>query len=130
MQDPARVPEDHPVIDQDVRRSWLEWRADDLSLAAANKQPQIALDTGAVRYRRLSEQDQAVVDELLAEQLSSASDNDRFLALTLIEDFEIVSALPALRRLASSLEFDTGPGAPYEWAQVNRVIAKLATKSD
>jgi hypothetical protein len=46
----------------------------------------------------------------------------RFLPLFLIREFGIVSALPALRVLADWLETQDTPGAPYEWAKVNRVL--------
>ncbi len=49
----------------------------------------------------------------------------RFLPLSLIREFRIVSALPALRVLADWLETQDTPGAPYEWAKVNRVIGDL-----
>jgi hypothetical protein len=115
------------VSADEVRHAWLEQQAEDVAQATANKQPQEALLTSAARYRLLSDADRAIVDGLLADQLSSPEEDDRFLALALIEDFEIVSAVPDLRRLADWLETQQWPGAPYEWAKVNRIIGKLAT---
>jgi hypothetical protein len=107
----------------------MRQEAEDVVRATANKQPQEALLTGAARYRKLPDEDRTVVNELLAEQLTSPEEDVRFLALALIEDFEILSALPALRRLANWLETQQWPGAPYEWAKVNRIIARLANPS-
>ena len=112
----------------DVRRAWLEHRDEDVSQATVNKRPQESLLTSAARYRLLSDGDRAVVDGLLADQLSSPDEGDRFLALALIDDFEIASAVPALRRLANCLETQQWPGAPYEWAKVNRMVGHLVAK--
>ena len=108
----------------------MRQEAEDVARATANKQPQESLLTGAAQYRQLSDEDRPVVNELLAEQLSSPEEDVRFLALALIEDFEIVSALPALRRLANWLETQQWPGAPYEWAKVNRIIGRMADPSE
>lgn len=63
--------------------------------------------------------------EVREEQLTSANETDRFDTLALIREFRISSTLPQLRALAALLETSEGPGAPYEWAKVNRLIGLL-----
>jgi hypothetical protein len=81
-------------------------------------------------YRSLTAVDRHEVDQLLAEQLSSQDETERFDAIALIGEFTITTALPALRRLADRLETETWPGAPYEWAKVNRLVGKMADSSE
>lgn len=114
----------------DVRDLWLQRQREDLARAIENKQTHEALLSITARYRGLSTDDRAVVDELLAEQLGSADETVRFIALALIQDFKIRSALPALRKLTDWLETQTAPGAPYEWAKVNRIVGALADPSE
>lgn len=114
------------MTEADVRQLWLAHQEADLAQATANKMPQDALLHSAARYRQLSEEDRPIIDALLLEQVLSLNEDDRFLALAIIEDFKIASAVPALRRLAEWLESEDWPGAPYEWAKVNRLIARLA----
>ena len=80
----------------------------------------------AKRYRALSSSERQTVDQILAEWALSSDEVLRFDALSLIDEFRIESALPSLRRLAKILEEADNPGAPYEWAKVNRIIGRLA----
>ena len=50
----------------------------------------------------------------------------RFDAIALINDFKIVSAIPALQKLAERLMLSDTPGAPYEIKKIRRVIGSLA----
>lgn len=109
----------------DVRRDWLRACEAFSARAEANRQPNDALFAIAARYRRLSDENRTVVDQLLIEQLAAPDENVRFDALWLIDEFRIRSAVPALRRLADWLETQEDPGAPYEWAKVNRLIGVL-----
>lgn len=109
----------------EVRDLWLKRQREDLLLAHQAKQPNEALANIASRYRRLSSEDLDVVNGLLAEEVVSDNETSRFVALALIREFKISSALPALRQLADRLETQASPGAPYEWAKVNRLIATL-----
>jgi hypothetical protein len=113
----------------DVREAWRRFREDASARALANKQSNDTLTALFGRYRALSDSERAVIDELLAEQLASLDETDRFDALAVIREFRITSAMPQLRVLAEWLEAQSGPGAPYEWAKVNRLIANLATDS-
>lgn len=111
--------------EKEVRAAWLETCAAISQAAIANKQSQDALGQFADRYRSLTPNDRSIVDRLLAEQVLSDDENVRFDALSLIEDFKIRSATPALRRLADRLEHQERPGAPYEWAKVNRILGNM-----
>jgi hypothetical protein len=115
------------VSSADVRAGWLQMRDEVSARAIEGKQSQEAVLAMADRYRSLSEKERSVVDQLLAEQLMSEDETVRFDAIALIRQFEITSALPALRRLADWLESQHWPGAPYEWAKVDRLIGRLRT---
>lgn len=111
--------------ESDARAAWLRMSAAVSHEAIANKQSQDALAQLASRYRLLSPDDRAVVDGLLAEQVRSSDENVRFDALALVNEFKIQSAASALRSLADWLEHQDHPGAPYEWAKVNRILASV-----
>lgn len=112
---------------QDVRDSWTRFRQSVSAAAIAGKESQAALFALCDRYRALPAGERLFVDQLLTEQLASDDEIDRFDALALIHEFRITSALPAARALAARLESAEGPGAPYEWAKVNRLIGHLTT---
>lgn len=109
----------------DVRSRWLAQWADADRRGREAKDSQSALIELFTHYRVLSPGDRPVVDHLLAELAESSEESARFDALALINEFRITSALPALRRLADNLEHSDDRGAPYEWAKVNRMIARL-----
>jgi hypothetical protein len=120
------------VVDQ-LRRRW--WGYCETALQRAGKEPNSALPKIAAFYRSLDEAEQADVDELLIERLgrrSSAAaapwyeaENARSLPEYLVGELRIRSALPALRSLAAWLETQETPGAPFEWAMVDRLIGRL-----
>lgn len=112
----------------EIRSAWLDYQAQATARAEANKQSQDALNALFARYRALFDEERPVVDQLLAEQLSSPDENVRFDALAIVREFRIASALPALRSLADRLETQDAPGAPYEWAKVNRLIGMLVER--
>jgi hypothetical protein len=123
------------MTDADVRSGWLRYCEETSDRAAASKDPNAALPVIAARYAQISNEERTVVDELLVgliepdESVSgepwSVGESARFLPLFLIREFGIVSALPRLRVLADWLESQDTPGAPYEWAKVNRIIGAL-----
>jgi hypothetical protein len=109
----------------DVRSRWLAQWADADRRSREVKDSQSALIELFAHYRALSPGDRLVVNDLLAELAESSEESVRFDVLALISEFGITSALPALRRLADMLEHSDDPGALYEWAKVNRMIARL-----
>jgi hypothetical protein len=113
------------VTPEDVRAEWTAFRKQSNADALAAKESQGALFRLFDRYRSLSAAERSVVDQLIAEQVLSPDETVRFDAVAMIDKFVITSALPALRMLAARLEGDAQPGAPFEWAKVNRVIGTL-----
>lgn len=109
----------------DVRASWMRFRQSVSEDVIARKDSQSALFVLFDHYRALPAADRPIIDEFLAEELGSTDETTRFHALALINEFRITAALPALRRLAEWLETRSSPGAPHEWAKVNRIIAAL-----
>lgn len=108
-----------------VRQDWLLFRdrADQEAIEA--KESQAALVALQDRYGSLSPDEMLIVDELLAEWLSSADESLRFDAIAMIDANHIESALSALRELSKRLSMDPHPGAPYERAKVERAIVRL-----
>jgi hypothetical protein len=76
-------------------------------------------------YRDLDDEDRALVDAALADWVIRGDEGRRFDALSLIQEFEIRSALPALRARLASLP--TGSGGPVggERARLQRVMEAL-----
>lgn len=79
----------------------------------------------SARYSKLAEGERVAVDAEMARWLASDDEALRYDALFLIAEHDIRSAEPELRALADRLEVDSAPGAPYEWAKVNRLLARL-----
>jgi hypothetical protein len=119
-----------------LRHEWVTFCTTTSKHYADAKFSEGALDVIAARYESLTADERVIVDRLLIEQLVPkepvadepwyVGENERFDALFLVNHFEIVSAVPALRILAEWLEHQSTPGAPYEWAKVNRIIGRLA----
>jgi hypothetical protein len=113
------------VTDDELRAAWARFRdAVDVEQVAA-KDSQGALPRLFERYRSLSDPERKIVDELISHDVTSSDETRRFDAVALIGEFRISSAVPALRVLADRLESDPGPGAPFEWAKINRVIGEI-----
>lgn len=110
----------------DVRAMWSRIRDEADAAAQASKNSHGAVLELSQRYKSLDPQQREIVDEILTEWVLSDDETKRFDALALIDEYRVRSALAALRTLAARLEGGTGPGAPYEWAKVNRIIAALA----
>lgn len=105
--------------------AWIRFKRKVNDQAVAEKQSQAALFALFERYSALSQDAREVIDDLLVRDLESDSEMDRFDALAMIREFRITSALPNLRALADRLALADNPGAPYEWAKVNRLVALL-----
>lgn len=103
-----------------------EWENIDRA-AERNKDSQSAVFALAKLYRSLSDEERISADEEVSRWLLSGDPKRQFDALSLIQDFVIVSALPALRELADRFEHADSPLAPYDWAAVNRVIGIVTT---
>ena len=77
-------------------------------------------------YRGLDEDDRAVVDAALAEWVSGENARRRFDALALIHEFEIRSAVPALRERMQSLAGAAEGPLADERARTERIVAALS----
>lgn len=85
----------------------------------------MALDRMHAMYQKFDAEERSMANQVLIEWALSDSEKVRFDALVLINDFHIVSAIPALRELAIRLESTNTPGAPYELKKVERIIRNL-----
>lgn len=110
-----------------VRADWVAFRDAVDAAARASKMSQEAWLKLSARYAALSPEDREVVDGVLAEWVLSEDEGLRSDALFVISENAVGSAVPALRVLAQRLEETDEPGAPYEWAWVNRTIGILTT---
>jgi len=86
----------------------------------------VVLDRLHTLYEGLDVEERAMADAVLSEWVQSYDENLRFDGLALIDDFKIVTAIPALRKLAGRLALSTAPGATDEWEKVTRLIAELS----
>jgi hypothetical protein len=69
--------------------------------------------------------DRVEIEQVLCDWAEGDDDLRQSTALAVIDRLRIVSAIPALRRLAARLEEASGPSAPYDWAKVNRILGRL-----
>ncbi|MFL6973617.1 MAG: hypothetical protein ACJ8F2_17045, partial [Xanthobacteraceae bacterium] len=89
------------------------------------KSSYLAHDRLVVLYRRFNPEERAMAEHVLAEWMLSQDPDVRFDARALIDDFRIVTALPALEKLAERLASSRAVGAPAELEVVNRIIRDL-----
>jgi len=99
----------------------LYWRAIDEE-AKELKESYLALDRLRARYQMFDSVDRSMADQVLAEWVLSDDEGMRFDALALVDEFKIVSATPALRKLRRRLTSSSAPGAPYELQKVDRIL--------
>lgn len=89
------------------------------------KDSMLALDRLVARYRSLTPSERQLADRVIAEWLHSPDEAKRFDAVALVREFEISSAIPALRDLSSGLQTSSDPGAPFEREKVEALLAEL-----
>ena len=94
--------------------------------AMAAKQSQEATVRLTSFYGRLDAGDREVVDEVLAEWVVSGDDRRRFDALALICEFEIRSAVPALRTRLESVPEESGGPLTDERERLERLVVALS----
>jgi hypothetical protein len=100
---------------------WARLYAD----AESSKFSEIAVFELTDFYRLLDEDDRSVADEVVTRWVTDGDASQRFVALSIIEDFEIRSALPALRSDLSRVNHATGPSVPWDRERLERIIALL-----
>ena len=110
----------------EIREQWEIFWAHTNEKTKAEKASQAALFELSRYYLSLTPAGKDAINDLLAEWVVSDDESKRFDALALIDEHRISSALPALHRLGEELDKSTDPGAPYERAKVDRIVAGLA----
>ena len=93
--------------------------------AQARKDSQAALSRLTEHYQRLDEEDKSVANVVLVRWVTEGNTRQRYDALALIREFEIRSALPALRENLASLAQATGPSVPFDREKLEQIIAGL-----
>ena len=107
-------------------RFWLEADRE----AEGRKDSQYALDRLTAALKDLKGQEREIAETLVSEWVLSGEPRRQFDALAVIERLLLTSAAPALRDLADQLTRSNEPGAPYDLAWVNRILAKLGATSE
>jgi hypothetical protein len=108
------------------REWWCELRSNLDRRHVEGKDSQGAILALAETYRQIPAGQRSEVNAVLLEWVLSDDEGYRFDALAIVDDCGITEAVPALRALQDRLETESRPGAPYEWAKVNRIIGRLA----
>ena len=121
----AEAPGDPIGIGYKARNEWEAYSREIDQTYQDAKDSQGALLALFDRYKGLGPDERKAVDELLSEQLASPDENVRFDALALVREFNISSTEPQLRSLASRLEADMKPGAPFELAKVRLILREI-----
>jgi cysteinyl-tRNA synthetase len=110
----------------EFRLEMESYRQDANSEAMALKDSYLVLERLHALYEKFDAEEQMLANQVIEEWVLSEEERMRFDALALIDDFKIVSAATALRKLANRLPSSNAPGAPFELRKVNRIIESLA----
>lgn len=110
---------------EEFRESMESYRRSADVDAAAQKDPQLALDQLHALYGKFDESERAMAGRVLAEWSLSTDEGKRFDALAIIDEFSVSDVAPALRELAGRLNGSAERGAPYELQKVNRLLNRL-----
>jgi hypothetical protein len=109
------------------REWWCDLRSDLDRRYVESKDSQGAVLALAETYGRIPPDQRSEVDTVLLEWVLSDEEGLRFDALAIVDEYRITDAIPVLRALQDRLETESGPGAPYEWAKVNRILGRLTS---
>lgn len=112
----------------EFRHEMITYRQAVTEEAMSFKDPYIAIDRLRALYLKFDDKEKMLANQVLAEWVMSDNEDVRFDAQLLIDEFQIVTATPALRELATRLESTITPGAPFELQKVNRIIRELAER--
>ncbi len=93
--------------------------------AEAMKDPYVTLERLRTLYLKLEPRERQMAEQVLGEWVTSENEAIRFDAKALVNDLDIVSAVPALRELTKRLASSGAPSAIYETETANRLIEKL-----
>lgn len=106
---------------EDLVRLWQELEA---KYVTANLGNLVSVDLGR-HYETLSGEDRIVFESLLIERINSDDPGERFTALAVVDDQEVLAALPVLRRELAALRDAVGPSVPFDRAKLERMVSKL-----
>lgn len=90
----------------------------------------LALVRLSALYGSFDADERILANDIISEWALSADETMRYDALALIDEFKIVTAIPALRALSRRLLSSAAPGASYEKQKADRIIASLAVDHD
>jgi hypothetical protein len=110
---------------RDTQERWEQFWSRIDAETKAEKVSQAALFELSQYYLSLPVVERRTIDGVLAEWVLSDNESKRFDALALIDEHRIRSALPALEDLCQKLEKSREPGARFEKAKVDRIVAAL-----
>jgi hypothetical protein len=109
----------------EFRQEMAAFRQDVVREGHEYKDPYIPGKRLRTLYRKFDAEERAMADQVLAEWVLSDDENVRHDGRTLIEEFEIRPALPALEELAARLAAIGTPRACNELEMVDRTIREL-----
>jgi len=109
----------------DFHREMASYRLSAEDEAKSLKDPYVTLERLRTLYKKFDSAEKQMADQVLSEWALSEDEGIRFDALTLIREFEISTAVAALRELVIRLTSSTAPGASYELNKVFRIMAQL-----
>lgn len=89
------------------------------------KDPFDALERTASMYSRLDAVDREYANRVFDEWLLADDEAKRYVAVALIRQFNVTSAVPALQALADKLLTSNDPGAPFEREKVDVLLRDL-----
>lgn len=98
--------------------------------ANESKDSMLALVRLSALYGSFDADERILANDIISEWVLSADETMRYDALALIDEFKIVTAIPALRALSRRLLSSAAPGASYEKQKADRIIASLAVDHD
>ena len=110
---------------RDTQERWEQfWTRIDAE-TKAEKRSQAALFELSRHYLSLPAMERQTIDAVLTEWVLCDDASKRFDALALIGEHRIRGALPALEELRQKLDKSREPGARFEKAKVDRIVAAL-----
>jgi len=91
-----------------------------------DREPGLVFERLRALYRNTKGRDLTTLNEAIRSWLQSSDETDQFYALFMTVEFKITENRDLVQRLMDEAETGTGPGAPYRWAKLNRILAKLS----
>jgi hypothetical protein len=119
------VPEIRDIFMTTLRADWDRYYDESVIETDATKDSVTPLKRLADRYRALSLDDRAQVDEILSDWVCASDSDRRFVARSVIRDLRISSTIPALLRRLRDAESDAGKFVAYERKRILELLDYL-----